>query len=121
MTRPERCLYCKGTGEGPGAPCGFCHGGVPLDTQEDWNATWGALNCDLELLIEELERQSPGTRQRIEEIREQLEYAREGKCIACREHPTLAIETDHSCGDCEDIYDWYCWRCSPNGIDKEQE
>lgn len=40
---PEVCLYCKGTGEGPGSPCGFCENGVPLDTQEDWDKGWGKL------------------------------------------------------------------------------
>jgi DnaJ-class molecular chaperone len=23
--------------------CGFCDGGVPLDTQEDWDKTWGRI------------------------------------------------------------------------------
>lgn len=42
MTRaPEACLYCDGKGNGPGAPCGFCVDGKPLDTQEDWDRTWG--------------------------------------------------------------------------------
>lgn len=40
---PEICINCKGTGDGPGSPCGFCENGKPLDTQEDWDATWGRL------------------------------------------------------------------------------
>lgn len=40
---PETCLYCKGDGIGPGAPCGFCVNGKPLDTQEDWDNSWGKL------------------------------------------------------------------------------
>lgn len=38
---PEVCLYCHGTGEGPGVPCGFCENGKPLDTQADWDNSWG--------------------------------------------------------------------------------
>ena len=34
---PDRCVYCKG--DDPN--CGFCEMGVPLDTQEDWDNTWG--------------------------------------------------------------------------------
>ena len=34
---PDRCLYCDGTDPN----CGFCEMGVPLDTQEDWDRTWG--------------------------------------------------------------------------------
>ena len=34
---PDRCLYCKG--DDPN--CGFCEMGVPLDTQEDWDRSWG--------------------------------------------------------------------------------
>lgn len=41
---PETCIYCRGTGEGPGSPCGFCENGVPLDNQEDWDETWGKLD-----------------------------------------------------------------------------
>lgn len=41
---PETCLYCHGTGEGPGSPCGFCIKGKPLDTQEDWDNSWGKLD-----------------------------------------------------------------------------
>ena len=40
---PETCLYCDGEGNGPGAPCGFCIHGKPLDTQEDWNNSWGRI------------------------------------------------------------------------------
>lgn len=36
---PTRCLYCKG--ENP--DCGFCENGVPLDTQEDWDNSWGRI------------------------------------------------------------------------------
>lgn len=41
---PEVCLYCDGTGEGPGSPCGFCENGKPLDTQEDWDNSWGVFS-----------------------------------------------------------------------------
>ena len=34
---PEKCLYCDGTDPN----CGFCEMGRPLDTQEDWDNTWG--------------------------------------------------------------------------------
>ena len=34
---PDRCLYCKG--DDPN--CGFCEMGVPLDTQQDWDRSWG--------------------------------------------------------------------------------
>jgi hypothetical protein len=40
---PENCIYCDGKGNGPGSPCGFCAGGKPLDTQEDWDNSWGRL------------------------------------------------------------------------------
>lgn len=40
---PETCRYCWGTGNGPGSPCGFCVDGKPLDTQEDWDNSWGKL------------------------------------------------------------------------------
>lgn len=36
---PDRCHYCGG--DDP--DCGFCEQGVPLDTQEDWDASWGSL------------------------------------------------------------------------------
>lgn len=46
--RPTTCVYCDGTGRGPElivgdghTECGFCDKGVPLDTQEDWDRTWG--------------------------------------------------------------------------------
>lgn len=50
MSRPEVCLYCKGTGQGPGSPCGFCINGVPLDTQEDWDNSWGRVFKTLDSL-----------------------------------------------------------------------
>lgn len=34
---PETCLYCDGTDPN----CGFCEMGKPLDTQADWDASWG--------------------------------------------------------------------------------
>lgn len=37
----EVCLYCDGGGSGSAGPCGFCENGKPLDTQEDWDNTWG--------------------------------------------------------------------------------
>jgi len=39
---PKVCLYCDGAGHGSAGPCGFCRNGKPLDTQEDWDRTWGA-------------------------------------------------------------------------------
>lgn len=45
---PEVCLYCKGTGHGPGGgcgTCGFCDKGKPLDTQDDWDNSWGKVEC----------------------------------------------------------------------------
>lgn len=45
---PEVCIYCKGTGESSaGGSCGFCEGGKPLDTQEDWDRTWGKELSDI--------------------------------------------------------------------------
>ena len=39
---PEICLYCDGEGNSSaGGPCGFCENGKPLDTQEDWDNSWG--------------------------------------------------------------------------------
>lgn len=39
---PKVCIYCRGSGNSPaGGDCGFCDNGIPLDTQEDWDATWG--------------------------------------------------------------------------------
>lgn len=39
---PEICLYCDGEGNSSaGGPCGFCVEGKPLDTQEDWDNSWG--------------------------------------------------------------------------------
>lgn len=45
-TPPEICAYCDGTGRSSAAvegqnECGFCDQGTPLDTQEDWDRTWG--------------------------------------------------------------------------------
>lgn len=37
MKAPDKCVYCDGTDPN----CGFCEMGVPLDTQEDWDASWG--------------------------------------------------------------------------------
>jgi len=40
--RPLICTYCDGKGNSTaGGECGFCDGGKPLDTQEDWDRTWG--------------------------------------------------------------------------------
>lgn len=39
--RPTVCIYCDGHGNGAAGPCGFCENGAPLDTQEDWDRTWG--------------------------------------------------------------------------------
>ena len=74
---------------------------------------------DLELLIDELEREDPGIRQRIEDIRAKLQYAAHnaGKCIECRVRPTMAVDFDHSCEMCEDTYDWYCFRCANPEVD----
>ena len=36
-TAPETCGYCAG--DDPN--CGFCDMGKPLDTQADWDASWG--------------------------------------------------------------------------------
>lgn len=39
---PEVCLYCDGEGNSSaGGRCGFCENGKPLDTQEDWDNSWG--------------------------------------------------------------------------------
>lgn len=39
---PKICLYCDGEGNSDaGGHCGFCAGGKPLDTQEDWDNSWG--------------------------------------------------------------------------------
>ncbi len=38
------CLYCDGHGNSQaGGKCGFCKDGKPLDTQEDWDKSWGSL------------------------------------------------------------------------------
>lgn len=39
MKAPEKCLYCDGTDSN----CGFCVMGKPLDTQEDWDNSWGRI------------------------------------------------------------------------------
>jgi hypothetical protein len=41
---PVKCLYCNGNDPN----CGFCEKGIPLDTQEDWDESWGRLfdECD---------------------------------------------------------------------------
>ena len=42
---PETCLYCDGEGSSSaGGRCGFCENGKPLDTQEDWDNSWGGLH-----------------------------------------------------------------------------
>lgn len=42
---PEVCRYCDGQGNSSaGGSCGFCDNGTPLDTQEDWDRTWGAIS-----------------------------------------------------------------------------
>lgn len=41
---PTTCVYCHGTGQADDAnECGFCDGGSPLDTQEDWDRSWGRI------------------------------------------------------------------------------
>lgn len=41
---PEFCLYCDKQGNSSaGGPCGFCINGKPLDTQEDWDKSWGKI------------------------------------------------------------------------------
>jgi hypothetical protein len=41
---PERCLYCDGQGNSKaGGDCGFCDHGKPLDTQENWDNSWGRI------------------------------------------------------------------------------
>lgn len=53
---PKVCLYCDGKGNGPGAPCGFCDSGKPLDTQEDWDQSWGRVLGPLpDWLVERIE------------------------------------------------------------------
>ena len=43
MKAPTTCLYCDGHGNSSaGGSCGFCNRGRPLDTQPDWDASWGA-------------------------------------------------------------------------------
>lgn len=36
---PKFCLYC----DGDDPNCGFCETGQPLDTQEDWDRSWGRI------------------------------------------------------------------------------
>lgn len=39
---PEFCLYCDKQGNSKaGGSCGFCVGGKPSDTQQDWDQSWG--------------------------------------------------------------------------------
>lgn len=40
---PTTCHYCYGTDPG----CGFCEDGRPLDTQEDWDHSWGRVLAPL--------------------------------------------------------------------------
>ncbi len=45
MKAPTTCLYCDGHGNSTaGGECGFCEGGTPLDTQEDWDNSWGRVH-----------------------------------------------------------------------------
>lgn len=42
MKAPRACLYCDGEGNSTaGGSCGFCENGRPLDTQDDWDRSWG--------------------------------------------------------------------------------
>jgi hypothetical protein len=62
---PEVCIYCKGTGESSaGGSCGFCEGGKPLDTQEDWDRTWGKALDDegVKEMVDEVLRELAGGR-----------------------------------------------------------
>jgi hypothetical protein len=36
---PVKCLYC----DGKDPNCGFCQDGIPLDTQKDWDNSWGRI------------------------------------------------------------------------------
>lgn len=40
---PDHCLYCDGSDP----TCGFCDMGKPLDTQADWDASWGRVFAGL--------------------------------------------------------------------------
>lgn len=40
---PTTCRYCDGKGNGSAGDCGFCEKGKPLDTQADWDASWGGI------------------------------------------------------------------------------
>lgn len=42
MKAPVKCSYCDGEGNSrAGGDCGFCKKGKPLDTQKDWDESWG--------------------------------------------------------------------------------
>ncbi len=44
MEAPKVCSYCDGKGNSSaGGECGFCKNGTPLDTQEDWDRSWGKI------------------------------------------------------------------------------
>jgi hypothetical protein len=46
-TAPDLCHYCDSKGNSPaGGKCGFCEDGIPLDTQEDWDNSWGKIFDD---------------------------------------------------------------------------
>lgn len=48
--RPLICVYCDGKGNSTaGGECGFCEAGVPLDTQEDWDNSWGRVKTLMEM------------------------------------------------------------------------
>lgn len=54
---PEVCLYCDGEGNSSaGGRCGFCENGKPLDTQSDWDASWGKVEEYALKLMLELQR-----------------------------------------------------------------
>lgn len=42
---PTLCASCRGKDMTPtlGAECGFCTNGKPLDTQADWDKSWGRI------------------------------------------------------------------------------
>lgn len=44
---PDKCLYCGGKGYRSVGDqleeCGFCDNGSPLDSQRDWDKSWGNL------------------------------------------------------------------------------
>lgn len=44
---PATCHYCDGHGNSTAnGDCGFCDRGKPLDTQQDWDESWGVLFND---------------------------------------------------------------------------